>query len=112
MSRWRRRRDDTGSSAIEVVGAVIVAGAVLVGIAHALMVVIGVHVAHQAARDGARAMSLGRSVPVAVAQSVPGDQVYRIEYPAPDTVRVEVRVTGPLGTMDVARQVAMPRTTP
>lgn len=106
----RRLRGDTGSSAIEVVGAVIVAGVILVCLAQALMVVIGVHVAHQAARDGARALSLGRSVPSAVAQSVPGDQSYRILYPAGDTVRVEVVVSGPLGTMDVARQVAMPRT--
>lgn len=110
VRRPSARDDDRGSAAIEVVGAVIVMGVVLFAIVQMISFMIGIHVAHQAARDGARAMSLGRSVPLAVARSVPGDSTYRIEYPASDTVRVEVTVDGPIFTMDVGRQVAMPRT--
>ncbi len=105
-----RRRDESGSAAIETVGAVVVVGTVLVAIVQMVSFMIGVHVAHQAARDGARALSLGRSVPAAVAASVPGDSTYRVSYPATDTVRVDVVVTGPIFTMDVGREVAMPRT--
>ncbi|MCC2335889.1 TadE/TadG family type IV pilus assembly protein [Cellulomonas wangsupingiae] len=110
VRRPSARDDDRGSAAIEVVGAVIVMGVVLFAIVQMISFMIGIHVAHQAARDGARALSLGRSVPLAVARSVPGDSTYRIEYPASDTVRVEVTVDGPIFTMDVGRQVAMPRT--
>ncbi len=109
-ARLARDRDERGSATIEVVGAVIVTATVLFATMQMTSFMIGVHVAHQAARDGARAMSLGRSVPAAVARSVPGDSRYRVEYPAPDTVRVRVYVDGPWFTIPVTRQVAMPRT--
>lgn len=109
-SRRGAASDERGSAAIETVAAVITAGLVLFAIVQMTSFMIGIHVAHQAARDGARALSLGRSVPAAVAGSVPGDSTYRISYPAPDTVRVDVQVDGPIFTIDVGREVAMPRT--
>ena len=70
--------------------------------------------ANQAVRDGARAMSLGRSVPVAVDDSLPGSMhADQITYPA-NGVRIEVPVLriGIFPSFTVVREAAMPRTAP
>ena len=69
---------------------------------------------NQAVRDGARAMSLGRSVPVAVDASLPGNmQAESITYPA-GGVRIEVPVLriGIFPSFTVVREAAMPRMVP
>lgn len=108
----RGRGSDRGSSAIEAVVAVLMLGTVLLVIMQVVWFMVGSGIAQQAARDGARALSLGRSVPVAVARSVPEETSYRITYPAPDTVRVRVDMNGTVFPMQIERQVAMPRTAP
>jgi hypothetical protein len=70
------------------------------------------HAANQAVRDGARAMSLGLSVPVAVDASLPDNlHADQITYPA-GGVRIEVPVLriGIFPSFTVTREAAMPRT--
>jgi len=70
--------------------------------------------ADQAVRDGARALSLGRSVPAAVDASLPGSmRADQITYPA-GGVRIEVPVLriAIFPTFTVVREAAMPRTAP
>ncbi|UZN02161.1 hypothetical protein [Cellulomonas sp. S1-8] len=110
VERVRGTGDDRGSSAIEALAAILMIGTILLVVMQVVWFMIGSGIATQAARDGARAQSLGRSVPAAVARSVPDDTEYRISYPAGDTVRVTVRMGGTLFPMDLQRQVAMPRT--
>ena len=71
--------------------------------------------ANQAVRDGARAMSLGRSVPVAVDDSLPGSMhADQITDPGGNGVRIEVPVLriGIFPSFTVVREAAMPRTAP
>lgn len=107
-----RRGGDGGSSAVEAVVAVFLLGTILLVVMQVVWFLVGSSIAQQAARDGARALSLGRSVPVAVHRSVPEETRYRITYPAPDTVRVRVDMNGTVFPMQIERQVAMPRTAP
>ncbi|GIG19404.1 hypothetical protein Cch01nite_01280 [Cellulomonas chitinilytica] len=72
------------------------------------------HAANQAVRDGARAASLGRSVPAAVDASLPnGLRTAQITYPA-GAVRIEVPVPriAIFPSFTVTRQAVMPRTAP
>ena len=120
MSRpdGRRRpavgRDDRGSSAVELVGALPVVVVVVLVALQALAGVYATQATNQAVRDGARAQSLGQPVDVAVERSLPGGlTVERIGYPA-GGVELEVRVPRVLPGLDltVTREAFMPRTLP
>lgn len=111
LRRRPSRSDDRGSSAIEAVVAIIVLGTVLLVVLQGIWFMMGMNQAQQAARDGARALSLGRSAHAAVARSLPARADYVVSIPDAETVRVRVTSHGPLFRMDVVREVTMPRTT-
>ena len=71
------RRDDRGSSALEVLGIMPVVVLVVLALLQVGPLLVTTLATNQAVRDGARAMSLGRSVPAAstVAAGRPGGAV-------------------------------------
>ncbi|KQS99601.1 TadE/TadG family type IV pilus assembly protein [Cellulomonas sp. Leaf395] len=108
------RDDDRGSSAIEVLGIMPVVVVVILALLQVGAAAVTTLATNQAVRDGARAMSLGRSVPAAVDASLPGNmRASQITYPA-DGVRIEVPVLriGIFPSFTVVREAAMPRTAP
>jgi len=114
LRRAPRRRDDRGSSAIEMLGLVPVFVAVVLAVLQVVAVGMTAHAANQAVRDGARAASLGRSVPAAVDASLPnGLRAAQISYPA-GAVRIDVPVPkiAIFPSFTVSRQAVMPRTAP
>ncbi len=114
MTAYRRRRPhgDRGSAALELLGVIPVVVVVLLLLVQVCAAGYTVLATNQAVRDGARAHSLGQSVPTAVDHSLPGGlDAERVEV-AGDTVLVEVRVprVAVLPTFTVTREAAMPRT--
>ncbi len=110
--RTALRRDDRGSSAVELLGALPVVVVVVLVLLQVAAFTFTVQAANQAVRDGARARSLGHAVPSAVEESLPGGlHAESIEYPS-DGVRIEVRVPriAVFPAMTVTRQAFMPRT--
>ena len=108
-----RRRRDGGSASLELVGLVPVIVLVMGVLLYAASAVYTVHAANQAARDGARALSLGRPVPAAVERSLPGAvELERITYPPTGGVRLQVQTVkvGFLPQMTVTRHAVLPRT--
>lgn len=108
-----RRRRDEGSASLELVGLIPVVVTILGVLLYAASLVYTVHAANQAVRDGARALSVGRSVPAAVERSLPGAvEVERITYPATGGVRLQVRTVevGFLPQLTVTRHAVLPRT--
>ena len=72
-------------------------------------------IAQEAARNGARALSLGSPAGPAIADSLPGAvEVASVTYPSTGGVRLEVRTVdvGYLPQMTVTRFAVMPRTVP
>ncbi|MBO0899732.1 hypothetical protein J1G43_07115 [Cellulomonas sp. zg-ZUI22] len=106
------RRRDEGTATIEVVGGLVAVALAVVCIMQFVWYVVAADAAAQAARDGARALSLGRPVQQAVERSLPGTLDARVTYPAHDTVKVtlDVRRVAGFPQIQVDRQVAMPRT--
>jgi len=93
--RARRAGAEHGSASIEMVGALPVVVVVVLVLFQVCATVYATQAANQAVRDGARAMSLGRSVEAAVDDSLPGGlSAQRITYPGAGAVRIEVRVPG------------------
>ncbi|WP_421734654.1 TadE/TadG family type IV pilus assembly protein [Cellulomonas sp.] len=116
MRRLRERLlgDDRGSSAIEILGVMPIVVIVILAAIQVVAVSATTHAANQAVRDGARAMSLGRSVPAAIDASLPnglGDT--QITYPA-GAVRIEVPVPriAIFPSLTVTREATMPRMVP
>jgi len=110
----RRPEGERGSSAIEVLGIMPVVVIVILALLQVAAAAVTTLAANQAVRDGARAMSLGRSVPAAVEASLPGGMhADQITYPA-NGVRIEVPVLriGIFPSFTVVREAAMPRTAP
>lgn len=110
-----RRRRDEGSASLELVGLIPVLVVLLGLLLWAGSFVFTVHAANQAVRDGARAMSLGQSAPVAIQRSLPGAvTVQNVSYLPAGGVRLQVRTVdvGYLPQMTVTRQAVMPRTVP
>ena len=108
--RLREAGGDRGSSAIEAVAAIFLLGTIVLVTMQVVWFMVGSSIAQQAARDGARALSLGQSASVAVARSVPDRTTYRVWYPSPDTVRVRVDMKGTIFPLQIERQMTMPRT--
>jgi hypothetical protein len=114
MRRLPARRDDKGSSALEVLGIMPVFVVVVLALLQVAAAAVTTLAANQAVRDGARAMSLGRSVPVAVDASLPGSmRAEQITYPG-GAVRIEVPVLriGIFPPFTVVREAEMPRMVP
>jgi len=107
-------RGDEGTSTLEVLGFVPIACVIILVVLQVVAFSMTVSAANQAVRDGARALSLGRSAEVAIEQSLPDNlTASRITYPA-GGVRIEVRVPriAIMPQLTVARQATMPRTVP
>jgi hypothetical protein len=113
----RRRvagRRDEGTSTLEVLGFAPIAVLIILVVLQVIAFTMTVTAANQAVRDGARAMSLGRSAEVAIERSLPDNlSASRITYPA-GAVRIEVRVPriAIMPQLTVERQATMPRTVP
>jgi hypothetical protein len=108
------RRDERGSSALEVLGIMPIFVVVVLALLQVGAAAVTTLAANQAVRDGARAMSLGRSVPAAVDRSLPGGMAAQsITYPA-GAVRIEVPVLriGIFPSFTVVREATMPRMVP
>lgn len=112
MSRVRRGREsDLGSAAIEMLGVLPIVVLVVLVLLQVCAFTVTVQAANQAARDGARALSLGRPVATAVDRSLPGSLSARsISYPGGRAVRLEVDVprVGIFPEMTVEREAEMP----
>lgn len=107
-----RRRADRGSASLELVGLLPVVVLVICALLYASSVAFTVSSANQAVRDGARAMSLGRSAEAAVHRSLPDSiSIKSLTYPA-GGVRLEVRTIPfpPFPQVTVVREATMPRT--
>lgn len=105
-------RHDRGSAAVELAAAIPIVVLVLAALLQVASVVNVTSAANQAARDGARAMSLGRSAEGAVRDSLPGGlEPKRVRILAGSKVEVELeakRVVPFMPTITVKRSVAMP----
>ncbi|HMC03521.1 MAG TPA: TadE/TadG family type IV pilus assembly protein [Cellulomonadaceae bacterium] len=119
--RWvasvsRRRESERGSAAIEMLGVLPVVALVVLGLLQGIAAVYTTQATNQAVRDGARALSLGKSPEDAVVRSLPsGLHPARITYVDDGQgVRLEVQVPRiaffPQLTVD--RTAVMPRATP
>jgi hypothetical protein len=105
---------ERGSSTVELLGVLPVVVVVLLALLQTVAVTYTTHATNQAVRDGARALSLGRPVAVAVDRSLPGGlHADRITFPD-GGVRLEVKVPriAVFPEMTVTREAAMPRTAP
>lgn len=117
MSALRRvvraaRRDDAGSAAVELAAAVPVVILVMAAVLQTVAVISATSAANQAARDGARALSLGRSATVAVQDSLPdGIDDARVVLLGDGRVEVQVdavRIVPFAPTFTVKRSAVMP----
>jgi len=114
LHRARTARRDEGTSTIEVLGFVLIAVMIILVVLQVVAFSMTVSATNQAVRDGARALSLGRSAEAAIDASLPDNlSASRITYPA-GGVRIEVRVPriGVMPQLTVERQATMPRTVP
>lgn len=106
---WRR---DSGSAAVELAAAVPVVILVMAAVLQAVAVISASSAANQAARDGARAVSLGGSATVAVDDSLPeGIDDARVVLRGDGSVEVQVdavRVVPFVPTFTVTRSAVMP----
>ena len=114
VRRMMRRGDDRGSMAIELVGFVPVLALLTLLLVQGFLAATAVSSAQQAARDGARAASLGRDVGTAVDAQLPSwvrlQNLYQDTCPgAGECVAVEVRI--PIGFPGITvRDVTVTRT--
>lgn len=104
--------NDHGSATIELAAAIPIIVLVLAALLQIASVINVTSAANQAARDGARAMSLGYSASAAVRDSLPGGlepKAVRILPGSKVEVELEAaRVVPFLPTLTVKRSVAMP----
>lgn len=121
---WRARlaQDrEVGQSTFELIGYVIIVVMVAVVCVQGVYVSQGVATAQQAARDGARAYTLGQSVESAVDDQLPdwveAEGKPGVTFPTSSSVRVEVKIKVPVmagsrqvGTVSVSRSAEMPTT--
>jgi len=110
----RQPRDERGTAAIELLGALPVVVVVVLVVLQVIAFAYTANAADQAVRDGARARSLGQPVEPAIDRSLPGSlDASSITYPS-DGVRIVVRVPriAIFPTMTVTREAAFPRTVP
>jgi len=106
-----RTRGDRGSSTIEVLGIVPVVVVLVLCLIQVCFFAYAVLGANQAARDGARAASLGRSAAVAVDRSLPGALDASVTTAGERVaVRVPVPRVQPFPQLVVERDATMPRT--
>ena len=108
----RRSRSERGTASIELVAIVPMVMFVVVVVFQVLASAYTVQAASQAARDGARAYSLGRSPEVAARNSLPGTvRLVEVTRVGPHH-GVRVTVQGPvylvIGDRTVTREVIMP----
>ena len=112
MITRRSRTGERGTASIELVAIVPLVMFVVVAVCQVLVSASTVQAASQAARDGARAYSLGRSPEAAVAASLPGHvRLVEVTRLGPHH-GVRVTVQGPVylvvGDRTVTREVIMP----
>ncbi|QAY64376.1 hypothetical protein ET495_15470 [Xylanimonas allomyrinae] len=106
------RRTERGSSTLEMLGAIPVVILVMLVVVQVCAFTWTALAADQAVRDGARALSLGRSADAAVRRSLPGG----LDARSVDVVgeRVVIRVDVPrfpvVPAMTITRDASMPRT--
>lgn len=107
-----RRARDRGTASIEMVGLVPMVVLIMLLALQVLTIAYTVHGASQAARDAARAYSLGESPEAAAAASVPGgvSLVSVTTFGPRHGVRVEVQAPPvfKLGDGRITREVTMP----
>ncbi|MFC7624048.1 TadE/TadG family type IV pilus assembly protein [Microlunatus sp. GCM10028923] len=108
----RRRMAERGTASIELVAIVPMVMIIVVAVVQVLSSAFTVQAASQAARDGARAFSLGRSPEAAVQASLPGTvRLIEVTRVGPRH-GVRVTVQGPaylvIGERTVTREVIMP----
>ena len=112
----RARGGDRGSAAIEVLGAIPVVAIVLVVLVQGAAAVYTTQATNQAVRDGARALSLGRSAPDAVEDSLPGglraDTFATVNGGQGVRITVKVPRIGVFPEMTVDRSAVMPGLVP
>lgn len=116
MARMRSalqpRSRERGSAAVELAAAIPIVVLVLAGLLQVASVINATSAANQAARDGARAVSLGHSAQVAVRDSLPGGlNAKHVRILPGSKVEVELdakRVVPFMPTITVKRSVAMP----
>lgn len=106
------RSRERGSATIELAAAIPIIIIVLAALLQVAAVVGVTSAANQAARDGARALSLGKSVDTAVRDSLPGDlDAKQVRILPGNRVEVEIdakRIVPLMPTVTVKRSVAMP----
>lgn len=111
-SKSELARHDRGSAAVELAAAIPIVVLVLAALLQVASVVNVTSAANQAARDGARAISLGRSAEGAVRDSLPGSlEPEHVRVLAGGKVEVALeakRVVPFMPTITVKRSVAMP----
>lgn len=111
-----RASRERGSAALELLGVMPVVAVLVVALLQAAAAIYTTHATNQAVRDGARALSLGRSAQVAVERSLPGGlRPSSISYVSGgEGVRLEVDVPriALFPPMTVERTAVMPRTSP
>ncbi len=107
-----RSKRDRGSAAIELAAAIPIVVLVLAALLQVASVVITTSAANQAARDGARAISLGHSPTVAVEKSLPGNMTPKSVQTLPSggvEVQLEAKRMVPfIPSVTVTRSVDMP----
>lgn len=107
-----RSKRERGSAAIELAAAIPIVILVLAALLQVASVVSTTSVANQAARDGARAASLGHSASAAVEKSLPGNMVPKSVQTLPDggvEVQLEAKRVVPfMPSLTVTRSVDMP----
>lgn len=105
-------RRDEGSAAVELAAAVPIVILVMAAVLQTVSVISATSAANQAARDGARAVSLGRSATTAVEDSLPGGiDDARVVTRGDGRVEVEVdalRIVPFVPTFTVTRSAVMP----
>jgi hypothetical protein len=104
---------EAGASTIEVIGMIPVIVMILGVLIQTCAFIWTVMATDQAARDGARALSLSRSVDVAIEASLPGSLHAHDITAIGDTVTLQVNVPhfGFLPDMTVTRKATMPKAT-
>lgn len=109
--------DETGSTAIELVGVVFILVVVTCLLVQGLVIAQAGAATQKAARDGARALALGRDASVATRAELPEwAQVERISSSGGDSARVEVEIRVPIilpgitsHSFTLTRDAEMPR---
>lgn len=111
MSRRAPARRDEGTAAIEVVGFMPVVAVVVLVVLQLVFATATINAANQAARDGARAQSLGRSVTAAVDRSLPSafdGHTVTVDGTGRVTVEVPMPRVGIFPEYAVTRTAVMP----